>query len=66
MNAARSGVGPPYQAMKFSVAYENPTIVPVKRQSLARFSKWLTVMISSSPNALRIGTMRVITMPTPE
>src|ERR1043166_4721898 len=31
-----------------------------------RFSKWWTVMISSSPKSLRIGTSSVITIPTPE
>src|SRR5712691_338905 len=64
--AARSFGFPPYQAIKFSVRYENPTIDTVSRHSFARFSKCLTVMSSSRPNSLRIGVSSVITIPQPE
>src|SRR5204862_1074823 len=64
--AARSVVLPLYQARKYSQAYAYPTIEPVRRQSLARFSKCLTVMISSSPKLLRMCVSRVITIPQPE
>src|SRR6266480_4748463 len=65
-NAARSCGLPLNQATKFSVRYEKETIEPVSRQSLARFSKCLTVISSSRPNSLRIGVSSVITMPQPE
>src|SRR5919108_2938976 len=65
-NAARSCGLPLNQATKFSVMYEKLTIEPVSRHSFARFSKWCTVMTSSSWNSLRIGTSSVMTMPTPE
>src|SRR6266576_6912060 len=58
-NAARSAGLPLYHAMKYSQAYAYPTIDPVRRHSLARFSKCLTVMISSRPNTLRICVRRV-------
>src|SRR5204863_9752465 len=64
--AARSVGLPLYHAMKYSQAYAYPTIEPVSRHSCARFSKCLTVMISSRPKILRIGVRRVITMPHPE
>src|SRR5712671_4684835 len=65
-NAARSVGFPRYQAMKYSHTYAYPTIDPVRRQSFARFSKCLTVIISSRPNSLRIGVSSVITIPQPE
>src|SRR5690242_55936 len=65
-NACRSGVGPPYQAMKYSVKYARPTIMPVRRQSFARFSKCRMVTTSSRWKSFRIGTRSEITIATPE
>src|SRR5436309_9844260 len=53
--AARSFGLPPNHAMKYSQAYAYPTMEPVSRHSLARFSKCLTVMSSSRANNLRMG-----------
>src|SRR5437762_4368040 len=64
--AARSAGLPPNHAVKYSTQYAYPTIMPVRRQSLARFSKWWTVISASRWNSLRIGTSSVITMATPE
>src|SRR5437773_9127921 len=65
-NAARSAGWPPNQAVKNSTQYAYATIMPVRRHSFARFSKWWTVMSSSRWNSLRIGTSSVITIATPE
>src|SRR6266702_5568559 len=65
-NAARSAGWPPNHAVKNSTQYAYATIMPVRRHSFARFSKWWTVMSSSRWNSLRIGTSSVITIATPE
>src|SRR5712691_8840472 len=64
--AARSAGWPPNHAVKYSTQYAYATIIPVSKQSFARFSKWWTVMSASRWNSLRIGTSSVITMATPE
>src|SRR5437879_12848031 len=58
-NAARSCGLPLNQATKFSVTYEELTIMPVSRPSLARFSERWTAIVSSRWHRSRIGTTSV-------
>ena len=52
--------------MKNSVPYAKPTIMPVASITLAMFSRWRRVMISSSRRNARAGMIRVTTMAKPE
>src|SRR5260370_6699135 len=65
-NAARSVGLPLNHAMKYSQTYAYPTMDPVSRHNLDRFSKCLTVISSSRWKSVRIGTSSVMTIAQPE